>query len=111
MDRVVNIKTYQSPTLWVEIDDLRIPCAVPTLDEVERFLAKAEAVTRFTGGKLTQEGYDQTFGLLAEIVSCNHNFVEYSPAELKKKNITVTQIMGILTDWVRFIGDLSELKN
>ena len=110
MEYVSNIKAYQSPTLWVEIDDLRIPCAVPTVGMVEGILAKAKLVTGF-GQKLTQEQYDYAFELFAEILSVNHNFVEYTPAELKTKKVTVTQIMGVLTDWVKFIGELANLKN
>lgn len=110
MSRVVNIKAFQSPTLWVEIDGLRIPCAVPTVARVEAILAKAEAVTQFAN-ELTQEGYDYTFELFAEILSCNHNFVKISPEELKKKNVTITQIMGVLADWVKFIGELADEKN
>lgn len=110
MDRVTNIRAYQSPTLWVEIDDLRIPCAVPTVNMVETILAKAQALTE-TKSQMSQERYNYTFELLSEILSCNHNFLTFSPEELKKKNITIPQIMGVLTDWVRFIGDLAEIKN
>jgi hypothetical protein len=110
MNRVSSIKTYQSPTLWVEIDDLRVPCAVPSVNATEALLKKAQVVTAFGGG-VTQEMYDSIFELFAELLSCNHNFMTFTPDELKKKNVTVTQIMGILTDWVKFIGDLPTEKN
>lgn len=110
MDRVSNIKAYQSPTLWVEIGNLRVPCAVPSVNVVEALLTKSRIVTEF-GGSVTKEAYDSIFELFAELLSCNHNFMTFTPDELKKKNVTVTQIMGVLTDWVKFIGDLSLEKN
>ena len=110
MDRVSSIKAYQSPTLWVEIDSLRVPCAVPSVNVTESLLRKARIVTEF-GGSVTQEAYDSIFELFAEVLSCNHNFMRFTPDELKKKNVTVIQIMGILTDWVKFIGDLPQEKN
>lgn len=111
MNRVSNVKAYTAPTLWVDIDDLHVPCAVPTLDATESILEKAKKVTEFTSGKLTQEGYDYTFELFAELLSSNHNFVSFTADELKKKRITVTQIMGVITDWVQFIGSLADSKN
>lgn len=110
MDRVTNIKAYQSPTLWVEIDDLRVPCAVPSVNMTEALLRRAHVVTDL-GGRMTPEMYDSIFELFADLLSCNHNFMTFTPDELKQKNVTVVQIMGILTDWVKFIGDLSQEKN
>lgn len=112
MDKISNANIYKSPTLWVEIDDLRIPCAVPTVDLTEQILARASDVTRIcTGGHISQEGYDAAFALLAEVLSVNHNFMQYTPDDLKAKRVTVIQLMGILTDWVKFIGDLADQKN
>lgn len=111
MNRVTNIKAYTAPTLWVDIGDLHIPCAVPTVEMTEAILEKAKRVTEYTDGKITQEGYDFTFDLFAEILSCNHNFVKFTPDELKAKRITITQIIGILVDWVQFIGSLADQKN
>lgn len=110
MEKVVTSKAYGAPTLWVEIGDLRIPCAVPTVKVVEDILEKAARVLQLENA-MSQERYDFAFDLFAEILSCNHNFVSFTPEELKGKNITVTQIIGILTDWVEFIGSLAELKN
>lgn len=111
MDRIRNIKAYKAPTLWVDIDDLHIPCAVPTVELTELLLEKAQIVTELTSGKVTQEGYNAAFDLFAEILSCNHNFVRFTPDELKDRRITMTQIVGILIDWVQFIGGLVDLKN
>lgn len=111
MDKIRNIKAYRAPTLWVDIDDLHIPCAVPTVDLTEAILEKAQVVTELSGGRVTQEGYDAAFELFAEILSCNHNFVTFTPEELKARRVTMTQIVGILIDWVQFIGSLPELKN
>ncbi len=110
MERVSNIKAYQSPTLWVEIDDLRVPCAVPTVVITESIMEKTRLVSSFGQG-LTQEQYDYTFELFAEILSCNHNFVKFTADELKQKKLTISQIMGVLTDWVLFIGELANQKN
>lgn len=111
MQRATNANRYGAPTLWVDIDDLHIPCAVPTVDMTERFLEKAKRVVELTGGVLTEEGYDSVFELFAEILSCNHNFMTFTPEDLKKKRVTVTQVMGVITDWVIFIGELPNLKN
>lgn len=110
-NKVRNIKAYSAPTLWVDIDDLHIPCAVPTVDLTEAILEKAQAVTELTDGKVTQEGYDAAFELFAEILSCNHNFITFTADELKAKRVTVSQIVGILIDWAKFIGSLVDLKN
>ena len=61
--------------------------------------------------EMSKERYDYAFDLFAEILSCNHNFVRFTPDELKNKRITVTQIIGILTEWVQFIGNLATEKN
>jgi hypothetical protein len=110
-NKIRNIKAYSAPTLWIDIDDLHIPCAVPTVELTEAILEKAQVVTELTNGKVSQEGYDAAFDLFAEILSCNHNFVTFTADELKARRITTTQVVGILIDWVRFIGSLTELKN
>ena len=101
---------HQAPTLWVCIDDYKIPVAVPTLDMTERFLQKAKAVAELQNG-LTLTAYDDIFEFFAELLSCNHNYIRYTPEDLKKKNITVDQILGVLADWTQFIGALADLKN
>ena len=110
MERTSSINAYQSPTLWVNIDDLHIPCAVPDVATVERIMEKAGRVTGFKG-RLTREQYDYTFDLFAEVLSCNHDYLDYTPEDLKAKKVTITQIMGVLADWVQFIGELPNLKN
>ena len=101
---------HTAPTLWVCIDDYKIPVAVPTLDMTERFLQKAKVVAELTNG-LTQTAYDDIFELFAELLSCNHNYVRYTAEELKQKNITIDQIVGVLADWANFIGAIAQLKN
>ena len=101
---------HTAPTLWVCIDDYRIPVAVPTLELTERFLEKAKIVAALQDG-LTQSAYDDIFDFFAELLSCNHNYIRYTAEELKKKNITVEQILGVLADWAQFIGALADLKN
>ena len=110
MNKVSRASIYDAPTLWVEIDDLRIPCAVPTVAVTECIMNKAEQVVNFSS-EMSKDQYDFAFELLAIILSCNHNFVHFSPEELKAKRITVTHIIGILTDWIQFIGDLVNQKN
>ena len=106
----VNIASYGAPTLWVTIDDMRIPVAVPTLNVAEQLLSKANLLAEAKDG-LTQETYDLAFEMLATMLSVNHNFMKYTADELKQKNITVTQIIGIMADWVGFIGDVANSKN
>lgn len=106
----VNIAAYGAPTLWVTIDDLRIPVAVPTVDVAEQLLDKLNLLAEARDG-ITQETYDLAFEMLATMLSSNHNFMKFTAEDLKKKNITVTQIIGILTDWVGFMGDLANSKN
>lgn len=101
---------HTAPTLWVCIDDYKVPVAVPTLDMTERFLQKAKIVAELTDG-LTQTAYDDIFELFAELLSCNHNYIRYTAEELKQKNITVDQIVGVLADWANFIGAIAQLKN
>ena len=110
MNKTSNAKVFDAPTLWVVIDDLRIPCAVPTLDVTERIMDRAAHFMDLPH-ELSQERYDYAFDLFAEILSCNHNFVTYTPEDLKAKNVTVSHIIGILTDWVQFIGELANQKN
>lgn len=105
-----NVKAYQAPTLWVTIGELRVPVAVPTLDLVEKFLAKAQKVAELKDG-LTLTAYDDIFEFFAELMSCNHNYLRFTPEDLKKTNITVDQIVGVLSDWAKFITDIAELKN
>jgi hypothetical protein len=100
----------KAPTLWVCIDDYKIPVAVPTLDMTERFLEKAKAVSELQNG-LTKTAYDDIFDFFAEVLSCNHNYIRYTAEELKQKNITVDQIVGVLADWAVFMGRLADLKN
>lgn len=100
----------KAPTLWVEIDDLRIPVAVPTLELTEKFLASAQALTEMKDG-ITREDYDAIFDFFAELLSCNHNYIRFTAAELKSKNITIDQIVGVLADWANFIGAIASLKN
>lgn len=101
---------HTAPTLWVCLDDYKIPVAVPTLDMTERFLAKAKIVAELQNG-LTPTAYDDIFELFAEVLSCNHNYIRYTAEDLKAKNITVDQIVGVLTDWTNFIGAIAQLKN
>lgn len=101
---------HTAPTLWVCIDDHKIPVAVPSLDLTERFLEKAKIVATFKNG-LTRSEYDDLFDFFAELLSCNHNYIRYTAEELKQKNITVEQIIGVLADWAQFIGALASLKN
>lgn len=105
-----NALTHKAPTLWVNLDDTRIPVAVPSLDLTEKFLEKAHAVAELQNG-LTQEAYDGLFEFFADLLSCNHNYRRFTPEELKAKNITVEQIIGVLADWAQFIGALASLKN
>ena len=101
---------HTAPTLWVCIDDYKIPVAVPSLDLTERFLEKAKIVAELQNG-LTQTAYDDIFEFFAELLSCNHNYIRYTADELKKKDITIDQIIGVLADWANFIGSIAELKN
>lgn len=110
LERTSNVLQKKAPTLWVTIDDLRIPVAVPSLDLTKRFLEKARAVSELTNG-LTMTAYDDIFEFFAEVLSCNHNYIRFTPEELKQKNITVDQIVGVLADWAQFIGALADLKN
>lgn len=110
MEKTVRAKAYAAPTLWVEIDDLRVPCAVPTVALTTKIVEKAGQFMDLDAD-LSQERYDYAFDLFAEILSCNHDFVKFTADELKAKHITITQIIGVLTEWVRFIGDLAEEKN
>lgn len=110
LERTSNVLQKKAPTLWVTIDDLRIPVAVPSLDLTERFLEQARAISQLSEG-LTMTAYDDIFEFFAEVLSCNHNYIRFTPEELKKKNITVDQIIGVLADWALFIGALADLKN
>lgn len=110
LTRTSTALTHTAPTLWVTLDDIQIPVAVPSLDLTEKFLEKARAISELQNG-LTQTAYDDIFDFFAEVLSCNHNYVRYTPEELKKKRITVDQIIGVLADWARFIGALADLKN
>lgn len=100
----------KAPTLWVCIDDTKIPVAVPTLDLTEKFLAQAQAFTEIKDG-ITKEDYDAIFDFFAELLSCNHNYIRYTAAELKAKNVTIDQIVGVLADWANFIAAIASLKN
>lgn len=105
-----NVNAYKAPTLWVNIDDLRIPVAVPTLDMTEDLLERCARVADLKNG-LTEEGYADTFDLFAAVLSCNHNYRKFTPEELMAKNITVEQILGVLADWAVFLGEIASLKN
>lgn len=101
---------HTAPTLWVCIDEYKVPVAVPTLDMTESMLEKCKAVAELKNG-LTQTAYDDIFDLFAEVLSCNHNYIRFTAEELKQKNITVDQIMGVLADWANFIGAIAASKN
>ncbi len=101
---------HNAPTLWVCIDDFKVPVAVPTLDLTERFMEKAKIVAELQDG-LTQTAYDDIFDFFAELLSCNHNYIRFTADELKQKNITIDQIVGVLADWANFIGSIAALKN
>ena len=99
-----------APTLWVTLGDLQIPVAVPSLDLTEQFLEKSRAVSEFKDG-LTQDAYDDIFAFFAELLSCNYNYVRFTPEDLKQRRVTVSQIIDVLADWANFIGTLASLKN
>lgn len=110
MNKNINIAAYGAPTLWVTIDDLRIPVSVPDVATAEDLLEKLNLIAQ-EKESITAETYDLAFEMLARLLSNNHNFMKFTADELKKKNITVAQIIGILTDWVGFIGELASSKN
>ena len=110
MQKTVNANAYRTPTLWVEIDTLRVPVAVPTLAVAESIMARAAEVAKLTEG-LTEEGLREAFELLATVLSCNHNYAKYSADDLMARNITVDQIIGLLTDYIKFLGDVADAKN
>lgn len=109
-DKRINLADYGAPTLWVKIDDLRIPVAVPDVATAELLLEKLNLLAQAKDG-ITEETYDLAFEMLATMLSSNHNFMIFKAEELKQKNITVSQIIGILTDWLGFISDLVNSKN
>lgn len=110
MDKNINLNAYKSPTFWVTIDDLRIPVAVPDVATVELLFDKLNLLAHVQEG-ITEETYNLTFEMLALMLSSNHNFMRFEAEELKKKNITISQIIGVLTDWVGFISELANSKN
>lgn len=110
LTKVSNMNSYKAPTLWVTIDDLKIPVGVPSLDMTESLLEKLRLVADLKNG-LTMEGYDHIFDCFAAILSCNHNYLQFTAEDLKKKNLTVEQILGVFADWTAFIGTIASLKN
>lgn len=115
LTKTSNVNAYKAPTLWVTIDDLRIPVAVPTLDMTEDLLERCAHVADLENGLtengLTEEGYADAFDLFAAVLSCNHNYRKFTPEELMAKKITVEQILGVLADWAVFLGEIASLKN
>ncbi len=109
-NKSVKLSNYGAPTFWVIIDELRIPVAVPDLSTTEVLIEKLNLLAKANNG-LTEEEYNLTFEMLATLLSNNHNFRRFTADELKEKNITVSQIIGILTDWLGFISELASSKN
>lgn len=106
----IDLARYSLPTLWVTIDDLRVPVSVPDTATTELLLQQLQRIAQAKDG-LTEEEYNLAFDMLAALLSSNHNFRRYTAEELKQKNITVLQIVNILTDWVGFISEYIERKN
>ena len=110
LTKVSNMNSYKAPTLWVNVGDLKVPVGVPNLDTTEGLLEKLRLVADLKNG-LTLEGYNHVFECFAELLSCNHNYLQFTAEDLKKKDITVEQIFGVFADWTNFIGAIASLKN
>ena len=106
----INIAAYGSPTLWVTIDDLRVPVSIPDVRTAEILMEKLTLISQ-EKDCITEETYDLAFESLALLLSNNYNFMKFNADDLKKKNITVAQIINVLIEWVGFIGELANSKN
>lgn len=106
-----NIKAYSAPTFWVQIDDLKIPVAIPDVTTTEVLFDGLTKISKIERSAFTLEDYDLALDMLATMFSCNHNYIKFTAAELRAKNITIVQIIGILTDWVCFIKETAQSKN
>lgn len=101
------------PIFWVEKGKLRIPCTVPTLDEVERILNTAERIAsaETAGGKLTIAQAAEIYEFAASILSNNQDFVAYTVDDLKDNGFTVAYIYEMIASWTDFVGSLAKIKN
>lgn len=106
----IDLANYSLPTLWVTIGDLKVPVSVPDTATSETLLLQLQRIAQAKDG-LTEEDYNLAFDMLAVLLSNNHNFRHFTAEELKQKNITVLQIISVLTDWVNFISEYIERKN
>lgn len=109
--QIHNIKAYCAPTFWVQIDELKIPVAIPDVSTTEALFDSLTKISKDERSAFTLEDYDHALDMLATMLSCNHNYIKFTAAELRAKNVTIVQILSILTDWVCFIKETAQSKN
>lgn len=114
MAKILDLNALEQPILELTMRDANktiFRLTTPTTKLVERFIAaKVELADIAQSG--SEKKIKKLYELMADIISCNVDFVKVTADELKDKyGVRLSDLFVIFSAYVGFINDITNAKN
>ena len=114
MAKILDLNALEQPTLELRMrDDNKtiFRLTTPTTRLVEKFVAAKEEISTVAKTR-DGESIKKLFELIAEIVSCNADFITVTAEELRDKyRLQFSDLVVIFAAYLDFIKEFNEAKN
>ncbi|MDE5754389.1 MAG: hypothetical protein K2H89_07610 [Oscillospiraceae bacterium] len=107
-----DFNAVQQPTMQITLPDkerTKIVLTMPSTSLVERLDAVSDELNEIFAKKDISTIH-QVYQLLAEILSCNQDFREFTAEELKKC-LSFDHIVAFCLAYIKFLGGIKKAKN